>query len=183
MSERDDHEELYGLTGLGRSLGRALAELVPGEPATRRGHSAAQGRVRRRVDPGRPGGGAPRGPQPARAGRRAGRALVRRARRRRVRALRGRRSGLSQPVPERRLVPRGHAAHGGARRRPRPRRRAPRRAPQDQRRVRQRQPHGAAARGPRALRVDGRRALPPARLRRPRGDPRVLRRTTSARRW
>ncbi len=33
MSERDDHEELYGLTGLGRSLGRALAELVPGEPA------------------------------------------------------------------------------------------------------------------------------------------------------
>jgi arginyl-tRNA synthetase len=33
MSERDDHE-LYGLTGLGRSLGRALAELVPGEPAT-----------------------------------------------------------------------------------------------------------------------------------------------------
>jgi arginyl-tRNA synthetase len=34
MSERDDHEELYGLTGLGRSLGRALAELVPGEPAT-----------------------------------------------------------------------------------------------------------------------------------------------------
>ncbi|MGD0997570.1 MAG: arginine--tRNA ligase [Thermoleophilia bacterium] len=33
MSDRDEHEELYGLTGLGRSLARTLAEIVPGGPA------------------------------------------------------------------------------------------------------------------------------------------------------
>jgi arginyl-tRNA synthetase len=32
MSERDEHEELYGLAGLGRSLERTLAEIVAGEP-------------------------------------------------------------------------------------------------------------------------------------------------------
>ncbi len=32
MSDRDEHEELYGLTGLGRSLERTLATIVPGEP-------------------------------------------------------------------------------------------------------------------------------------------------------
>ena len=32
MSERDEHEELYGLAGLGRSLERTLADIVAGEP-------------------------------------------------------------------------------------------------------------------------------------------------------
>ena len=47
--------------------------------------------------------------------------------------------------------------------------------PPHQRRVRERQPRRPAARRQRALRRDGRRALPPLRVRRPRRGPRVLR--------
>ena len=178
MSACDEHEELYGLTGLGRSLERTLATVVPTSeplPAVEL-DAAAQARVRRRLDARRPGASrAARGRSPRELAGELGERWCAGPGAGVCDALRGRRPGVSQPVPERCLVPRRDAAHAGAGRRPRPRRAAGRAPPQGQHRVRERQPDGPAARRPRALRFDGRRALPALRLRRPRRDARVLR--------
>ncbi len=174
-------DDLHDLNGLAASLAAALGALLE-ESGADCGRSAAGGagaagarRARRPHDQCRHGDRKARRETAARARRGAGRALDGRSGRRALRARRSRRPGLPQPLPQRRLVPRRPRAHARGGRRLRPRLAAGGAADQGQRRVRQREPHGPAARGPRALRVVRRRALPHLRLRRPRRDPRVLR--------